>query len=694
MKKFHKSISFFLAASVVLTMFCLSGCNKNETSETETSSSSITENTTVESTTESTTTESTTESTTVESTTAESTTESETSESTTAETSESTESTTEPSSTFAPDEGSSSGVKVHWDSYDPVMEPLQKQVVNWFYGKPTYEFIPSPDYGKVHFFLGSNNNRNANVTNTYGCIDDSGRVICAPFFNTYHEIKSMEDVGSILIKHMDANDPASKKSDLIYQDIAFLSDDGSVFSGFGYNDFFLKNGLIQFIKFTEKGIRVTPFDPKTGAEGKSYDLLVTFNKSLDSMRFESVIMERYILCTLNYWVDSDDPYAENETVLIDGKSGKIIPTSNNQYVFSGSLLKEECPEGEDPWNTGVLNTYTITDFNGKTLWSGKYYSFEKAAMDRILFRSSDGYDLFDQNGNLIGSVKEGTEPIGNGKIEYWHFDDGKLYCHARYNVERTITFDKYLNVLDSKDDETILLNRVHVNYTTTIDGESVINLKNEKTSRDFSTGGMNVVEVTEAADLLLIIGNTYDSATDVSTYKYIFVDPEDFHEVTTLESRSFPNEFIGCFDHSIVVDTGKTLKLISTPDFQVIKEIPASDGFEVIGWLEEEKKYLGLRTKSRSVSDDQETYRDYKLTEILDPSTGESFFTTKPAEEYIRQLGYSTTIHDGKIYNLGYDTTPSMVIDKDGQILFLWNSFETGEEHYTWYPWDEEPDTP
>ncbi len=487
--------------------------------------------------------------------------------------------------------------------------------MNWLDGKPSYDFKTSSDYGTIYFYEGwSNRTYYGSTLKTIGCIDASGRVICAPIFNeAWHlsDPKTDEYIGHLVLKHLDTDSIDAKKAHLIYQKVGFLSDDGSVYSGLQYDDLCFEEGKFFFMNYTQDGVLFTPFDTKTGETGTSFELKFDYSKVPSDMGFSSLIHDRYLVFMPNYWIDSDNPYDENASVLFDGKTGKEIPTSDNQFIFDGALLKEERSDNYDYANKESSATYTLSDFDGRELWQEQYHEFFKLSSDRILFGTKDRWDLVDLEGKWIGSLKKGDQYIGSCTDPNVYASDSRIHLHIFYPdvsvpegyVEKSYIFDKDLHLI--------------------------------------SEAKMN--------------------------------DPSD-----TGSQYS---------DDDYVIKNEESIQLLDPSDHHVIKEFTGVNDYYFRGDEEDPKKYMILSRWS------EENWRN-DFVDIVDPKTGESYFTTPVAKEYLDLCVNVEDISDQAVYFTNGEN--SLLIGKDGQVLFLWNIFRNNEEHYFDYYWmeDDEPDIP
>ena len=594
MKKFRKSLSFLLASTVLFSLFSASGCQSHKSDESSLSApSSLSESTSSESTSVTTSTQETSTETTGENT-----------------------ATSEPSeTTTAPIEDSSSGVKVHWNTYDPSVKKYPDPIVNWLDGKPSYDFKTSSDYGTIYFYEGwSNRTYYGSTLKTIGCIDASGRVICAPIFDEEWLVSDPitdKYIGNIVIKHLDTDSTDSKKAHLIYQKVGFLSDDGSVYSGLQYDDFCFEEEKFFFMNYTQDGVLFTPFDTKTGETGTSFELKFDYSKVPSDMGFSSLIHDRYLVFMPNYWIDSDNPYDENASVLFDGQTGKEIPTSDNQFIFDGALLKEERSENYNYGDTDASATYTITDYDGKELWKGTYHEFSKISSDRILFGAKDHWDVLDLQGNLIGSLKSGDQYIGSCTDSIVYSYNSKI--HLRVSFPNASVPEGYIEEF-----------------------------------------------------------YTFD---------------QDLHPISDTEPNIFENAGPQSSDDDYVIKNEGSIQLLDPSDHHVIKEFSGVDDFSFRGDQEDPRKYLVLSKWS------EEKWR-YDFVDIVDSKTGESYFTNPVAKEYLDLCVNPDYITDQSVYFTNGEN--SLLIGKDGKVLFLWNTFSNNEEHYFDYYWmeDDEPDIP
>lgn len=675
MKKLRKSLSFLLASTVLFSLFSASACQSNKSDE-----SSLSESTSSESISEST-----------------SATTSSTSESTTETTAESTTTTESSETTVASDESSSSGVKVNWDMYrSPVKEQLDP-VINRVSGEPSYDFIPSPDYGKIRFYCGSINHAFVNSTHTLGCIARDGRVICEPIFNEYDRLHYNYDDpenGYIVIRHQIASEVNADKEHLTFRKVGFLSLDGSIYSGLSYDDYYLDDHKkLIFITYTDDGALLTHYDYVTGKAEDPIKLHFDYRKIPQDFEFVRLINDRYLVFEPNYWIDSDDRYDDNQTTLIDGKTGKEIPTENNQYIIGDRLLKEVQPEeSEEEYEESKDRTYILTDFSGNRIFEKNYRYFYFVGDERIMFRSHDGWDLFDLQGNQIGSLRQGDQYWRSETDTSIFYEFSKIYLEVYEMTESsssytTYVFDLDLKLIDSTEDKnaSLLFDTIKVN-----DEYANKELENIVTGKTYEYGETS--QVFKAGDFICV-STWHDIFTgdDREYSESIFLDPSDFHEVLKCEGEVKDWNNIECI---IMTEGEDSYRVLDPSDLHVVREGTGKiDAF-----------HDDIRNKDYVVIYEVKQISEFSTTEtvkeVFDAKTGKDFFTNPPDQKYLSAMSSVDGISDGYLYSINYYPSDPMqiVINEKGEVVFLWNVFNSNDEHYEDDYWrvdgDDEPDIP
>ncbi len=691
MKKFRRSIALFLSLTVVAAMFCSAGCGKNDPNGSASSSISSSASSAGDSS------ASASESASGDATgaTSDSTAATSDTDSSTGETSGTT--TSEPSETTAPDDGSSSGVRVHWDSYEPTTPKLPDPVVNWYYGEPKDDFIPAKDYGKIYFYSGFVSNPFSEARmDSLGCIDQNGRVICSPFVNGYYD----NDLGGYyLIRHVNVDDLDKNKYNLIYQKIGYLSKDGSVYSGVNYDDKYTVGEVIHFVTFTDKGLRTVPFDRETGLTGDPIDLVFDYSKIPQNMSLDHITMDRYLVFETNTDVDYEDE-REMARYIVDGKTGKVISTAGNQYIVGDKLLKEEVAKQEvteegDDWSMRTTYKYTLSDLNGNSIWKKDYQSFRIIGEDRILFGTGSGWELLDLEGNLIGSLRKGDQYIGGNStylyVEEWY---GKIRLHVTVSTEeyehwKDLTFDKDLHLIDTKEQKKsrLLFDTIRVSESMNENFETVTELENTKTGKTISY--TDYVQVNTVGSYVVVTITKQDG--DFYTYVSQFMDPSDFRVVKEVEGNL---DTYSLYDNIILITQGNAFQLLDAKDLHVLVEREGKPRVTTVYGMrnsdseEAEKYYVEIY---------KETFTDYswksELLDILDPSTGKSIFTTPLPDELRSLISGVTEIIGDKLFIR--DDNFNLMIEINGNILFFQRVFRNDAEHYTDDSvWDGEADNP
>ena len=609
MKKFHKSISFFLAASVVLTMFCLSGCNKSKTSETETSSSSITENTTVESTT----TESTTESTTVESTTAESTTESETSESTTAETSESTGSTTEPSSTSAPDEGSSSGVKVHWDVYEeskplvPVVHRLREERID--------DFIPSSDYGYVMPFCASHGEKqyedDVEYSERFGFIAAKGRLICDGVFCSYTVLEK----GYIVNKTVPSTSGGTEN-----WCSGYISKDGSFYTGTLYDDTSVDDDDLYLIRYASDTLTYKVLNMTSGKLSEERTLKINgIRESRESEEYFyydyiKIVENRYIICV-----------GESLTVsgVCDGMTGKMV----------------DFPIDKEDWHRATLYENTLYDyrydFDDDSKTSGFLYSasgellYEPKIVDRVSDNSilvvlPDSLVMLDKNGKLLSTIPTNSiapfEEVRNSN-NYLLFctKEGLQIYDTEFKYLRTISEVKTTNYALIYDYHNLKADSYVRPYD--IDGNYFPFIINIRTGEKIETGDASNCSIISGTSFLLL----EFQSSDYDKHSFKIIDAKDGSVLYEgeMSNTSYTDSYYDeakSLAYLCITDFGeKTPKILdlSSMQYQFNGEDSIPSGFWYLNWISEGAALLSSSGKRETCLID----RDGKIAFLYYPLT-------------------------------------------------------------------------
>ncbi len=671
MKKFHSSIAISLAATIVLSSLCMSGCKKSDETSLITSSAS---SSTSEPCREETTTSDASETTTVGS------------------TGSSTNESSEPSQTTMPDNGSSSGVKAHWDNYRPVASKKPDPIMNWIDEDHPSDFVPSSDYGRIYFYKET-------INGTYipsfsaGCIDANGRVICKPFVNSFEEDK--DGNGYILTKNV-STDAVEHNRSLTYRKVGFLSLDGSFYTGLIYDDYYFDDeGRMHFVRYTSDGLKTVSYDTKTGLTGDPVELRFDFTKIPDHMTLGKVVLDRYIVFEPNEYIDSDDPYEENETILFDGQTGMEIITSNHQFIVGNTLLLEEQIGDGNHWDNDTMFTCTLTDHSGNQLWQKTYYQKYIVSDDRILFQTNEGYELLDLSGNLIGALKKDDEYLG-GSIDrpYIEVQDANIFLYVyfpsaddTYTINKNFIFDKDLHLIESSTSTNQTLGFDHLqlekNYdyaklTNTVTGQSVVFYGNTETysSPDY-------VIVRTDADDPLVYEDDYMYA-----FEYHFLDPNDLTEKKVLKGRLDNNYNLS--QGFIIMQNRGSFQLIDAKDLHVIKEIE--------GWVELlqdfESNNTILYVFKRGTGDD---YFNLKYSDLLDPSTGSSILSKPLPEEYSSLIQGTLSIDLSNKRFFYHGENCNILFNDKSEILFLSYVYRTQDQEHYWddsFYYDEEPDSP
>ena len=683
MKKFHRSISFFLAASVVLTMFCLSGCSKNNpdgSASLNTTSATSSVTSTSASATEISTSDS-----------AGGTGETSASQGTddASETGDisgpSTATSAVPSETTSPDDGSS-GVKVHWDSYKSATPKMPDPVINWYYGKPKDDFIPSKDYGKIYFYTGFGaNSHSANYLNVYGCIDQNGRVICSPFANDFYDV---EGGGYYVVRHVNVDDVEESKRHLIYKKIGYLSADGSVYSGISYDSLYTQDGVIHFVNYTDTGIHIVTFDKETGQTKDLMHLVFDYKKIPQDMDFYRVVKDRYLVFGPDSDGDYEDPTEGNKRVLIDGTTGKVIPTTKYQTIVGDRLLKQESADGSDEWSEDKEYIYTLSDYSGKTIWKKTYRDYSILGNDRILFGTASGWELLDLEGNVIGTLQDGDQYIGDSySTKYVSVYNGKIslsvyYDTEDYSLSKECYFDKDLNLIDCKEYKKSRLHFDSIRVSETVDEDfnNVTELWNIKT--DKTVNYKDCIRINDAGDYLAVTISKTNGVEDI--FSTLFLDPSDFRVVKELEGTL---DDYAIYDNIFIITKDDSFLLLDPKDLHVLTERKGTPRT----FTDDDGKTIYVVVFYETMG---EKYWITELLDILDPATGKSIFSSPIPDEYFSLISGVTLISDGKV--LVRDSDFNMMLDRNGSVLFFWEVFHGDAEHYTddsvWN--GEEPDEP
>ncbi len=664
MKKIQKHLASILAFTVVLSLFPITGCQKHDPEGSDAISSTGS-------------------STVIESTSA-----------TTENSSETTVGTTSAapeSSTSAPDTTAPSGVKAHWDNYRPVVTELPDPVMHWIDEDHPSDFVPSSDYGRIFFYHDTMSyGYYGPVYGSAGCIDINGRVICKPFVDGYWPDDYNDPHGYIVKKG---------------EKCGFLALDGSFYSGLIYDKtVYDKAGNFRFIKYTSDGLTVSPYDVKTGESGDPLNLHFDHKAIPDNMSLAEIILDRYLLFTMDDYESDEDPYGSGEDFLIDAKTGRKIPVLRNQFIVGNAFLKEE-KIGDEDWSEDTMFTYTLTDFSGNQLWQKTYGRKYIVSDDRILFRTTEGYDLLDLSGNLIGTLKKGDEYVGNpSEHPFIEVLDSKICLYVSQPSDgdsykcTTYFFDKDLHLIRSESSEDNTSGNNNIVYENIYDektGQDITTVTNTQNGNKTSFTGYAAVNPASSADYVIVRTDPDDPTVNdddfIYSYKYHFLDPNDFTEKKVL--KGYINNEYDLSKGLIILQHKESFQLIDGKDFHVIKEMEGVAS-PLSSFSADHKDFVLVGDQ-----DPYDPYADAVFLDLLDSSTGNSILTGLIPDEYaslIDSRPESIEIYTDTNRFFYHGKNCYMLFNEKGEVLFLSYIFRGDQDHYqddSFY-YDEEPDSP
>ncbi len=607
MKKCVISIALVLAFSTALT-----SCAKN----TEPAKSSSLKEETTTSATSSETTETTTVST--------SETEIESTTTTTAE--ETSTETTEPSETTStPDAGSSSSVKVHWDSYqkaehsDPIVTRLREE--------PVEDFITSSDYGHVMPFCASHGERvyeyDGEIAERYGFIDAKGRLICDGVFSDCYRTKG----GYTVYKAVPSTSEGTDK-----RVMGYLSSDGSFYTGTNYDSCFYRGDNLYLIKLTSSGVSYVSLDmtSRKMSEEKSLrldDLLKDDDfyfyfegaRIVDDRYFVSVGEQGEVLC------------------IFDGETGKEIdiPAVKEDYVYYPYLIGNTLLYSIYDWENESNSRAYLYSITGELLFESN--EMIRISNQRILIPLKDKLVLIKDGKAQASIATDGIIPAANVRFVDDYIlltakDGLKIYdmdCNLIRSIPEVKTEDYSLiyatNYLDA-DFKTSYFIRPYVVNSDSDNSDSV--------SFDGVTFIINILtgEKTE-------IGTATDCNVIQNT-SYILV--ENGEQI-----------MLGDFDYKFKYD----FKIIDTKDGSIIyqSDRPASD----------------IWTLSDIEGHSYMIITDYEddSRKIFDFSSGEFLFNGE--DPFPSGVSYIDEVYNG-FFRCTSKEQDTYLIDRDGKVVFLY----------------------
>lgn len=368
MKKYSKALTSFLAFSVVISLFCVSGCRMKRRDE---PSSAVT-----------------------------------TSSETTASTSASDSSETTVPSTSAE---TTRGVKVNWDSYES--SSAEEDIFTRLPGTPMTDFVPSDSYGEIfpyymqHMQVLSGIDSSYDGSNPVGFFSEKGVLICDPIFDDYFMLPG----GDYLVMKYNDSDPEesgssaewgsseSNRSEYYYK-YGILSHDGTSYTGLIYDGCCYlamdpKDENIYLFTLKEKGVEILLYCCTTR------EIVTTFDMD-------------YIPSPWGYYkIVSDDIFF---SYTYDGymdpvrfrKLDGTVPELDfltSEYSFRGRpfgdamLFRDERSDYEN-------DIWRIYSFKDNKLLDTEYSDFIPYTPDKMLMVREDGYDLIDGNGRVAATL--------------------------------------------------------------------------------------------------------------------------------------------------------------------------------------------------------------------------------------------------------------------------------------------------
>lgn len=603
MKKFRSAVSICIAVSALLSILTAGGCRaqKKDSVNSEEASS-----TTYEETTEVPTTEGTTEIS------------EETSEETSEQDTTSSENISETSSGASDPGDPSSGVKAHWDAYQPGTK--QADVIHRIQDGPISDITPSSDYGYVIPFLGiqSTSEEEWNSNSKVGFINSKGELICDPVFSDYFPIK-----GGYIVRRYYPETEAQFGKYLL----GYLSNDGTVYSGTKYDAYDIVGDDLILFQTTFSDVTYITFDRSTGkaSEPKTLKAKVDLHGMEPEEYYQCYYPQNICILKGRYVAYLDE--MSSVMGLYDGTTGNKLDLPIKDYY---------------PHLLGNFLWYSIYDYE-KDIQHTKVYDpdgnllFEDVGLSRlgenILIHDNDFIRVLDPNGNTLASLDKKDLP----------------------QVE---------NVFVKGEDVFVITTKEGLIYDS--------NLKQVLSIPGLTTDSTNFVysanyRVSESDPPRYLENYSYSSnskvVTDIETGTQVQIDAE---QVEYIPNTSY---ILGYYINAIPIDD---YDYTYSYTWQIID---MKDGSTVLSNEELSEEIAPLY--DRATSKAYLYVRDYGTHEhsLIDIATGEKIFS-KDNDPFLsgNDPEYAEDIYNGNILLYCPKSGFSYMIDKDGKVIFLYTA--------------------
>ena len=409
----------------------------------------------------------------------------------------------------------------------------------------------------------------------------------------------------------------NEKSSEYLEKIGVITSDGAHYTGMRFCDYYLRpDGGLSLVERTSDGINVYPYDSSGSSLGNpaAYKLNISGESLFMYSSLYRIIDDRYLVFY------NDEGWGVS---IYDGDTGYEVSFGDTIETVDchGNLI-----EGYD--SSSDASGSMLFDVNGKEIRKDFGY-VEAVDKDMILFHLPTGWEVADVNGNVINSLANRS------------FEIKELYKKPDAFVAKK---------KDSIDLYDLKLNLIKSVKLTDAEDYSIASSEDEFFEYRFSSSfDVDLYAYHVSADQTSII--------NLNTEKSVTIDGE--YQVSVMPQRLLLSE---------IVDSGpERWMILDSSDYHKIGE--GEGQFEVFEDMEEHKYYLTVG---------KEYWSD--TLSIVDIETGKAVWESLPnprsdilSVEYIYDghLVYSTR-HNYDSYEI--TTTSTNMIDKDGKVLFLYNS--------------------
>ncbi|MBO4689207.1 MAG: substrate-binding domain-containing protein [Clostridiales bacterium] len=520
-----------------------------------------------------------------------------------------------------PDAHDVTDVKVNWAYYEPseVPDPIYTRVQDG----PIDDFIAGSDYGRVIPFAGAlKQDYGYDFADTIGFIDENGRIVCDPIYDS-----CMQYSKGFYIVEQDELLPGAVEESSYKTKYGVISTDGTYYSGMIFDDYIAHDEETFYMVAEKDGsVKATPIDIETGHPGTE----ITFNvdrsgEDPDAGAYLSDILDERYLLYLTGWYGS-----LSESYLYDGTTGESMDFMKD--IIIGSSVGDMLVSFDSVGRYGDECTFYNT--SGELALEKSYNWYEVYAEHHILMERYDGtgWDMVDNHGHIKASL-ENTSDNTNGSIVQMEHDGKRCVAIRDESIE---VYDKDLSLVKTY--------KLHDAYQYDLMyGEdyylSAFDFDVEPIVTRMVSGTTEFINLETGNSVTLDkewYGDLYPDALLLESYnvntfeeEWMIIDAKDFHVLA--EGKGF----------TMVFEDAKTGEFY----------------FEV--W---------------------EDGHDEQL-QVVSMSTGEVVWQDLPNP---REGGlWVKDIYDGKLIYETYDsmvqysptyTTSTMMVDKDGNILFLYNT--------------------